>query len=238
MDNIVNLFTSYLLFPALSAIFGVLVGAAEIVARYRDEPFAATFSKPGSYYLALNGVISLAAYFLLLAYKESIFPSLTTDPLMRSIVAGFGSMVVMRSKLFSFKTEGGEDYSVGPDAVISTFLTSIDRKIDRYRASERQKLVYEEIDRININELSKASEFLKSCLASYQNLSDAEKKELSDVIELIEKQTTLDPKLRLMAIGFGFLNISGDTNFKELMKQLKAYMEKGTNPPYSSGSPL
>ncbi|HEV2688665.1 MAG TPA: hypothetical protein VGV35_08930 [Bryobacteraceae bacterium] len=45
-----------------SVVFGVLTGAAEIIARYRDEPFAATFSPPGLIYMVLNGAISGAAY--------------------------------------------------------------------------------------------------------------------------------------------------------------------------------
>jgi hypothetical protein len=206
----------------LSMLFGVLVGAAEIIARYRDEPFAATFSRPGISYLALNGVISAAAYFLLVYYDKSILPGLAGDRLLTSIVAGFGSMIVMRSKLFSFKTEGGEDYAIGLDAVLSTFLMSVDRRIDRNRSSKRQKLVYEEVAKIS--DLSKAPDFLRISLASYQNLSDAEKKELDDVILKLQAEN-LDPRLKLMAMGFGFLNISGEANFKELMKQLKSYVD-------------
>jgi hypothetical protein len=125
-----------------SVVFGMLTGAAEIIARYRDEPFAATFSPPGMIYMVLNGSISGAAYGLLAQYSDKIFPGMTDD-LMRSIVAGFGAMVIMRSKLFNFKTEGGEDYAIGPDAVLSTFLSSVDRKIDRYRSLRRQKVVFD-----------------------------------------------------------------------------------------------
>lgn len=209
-------------FLMLSMLFGALVGAAEVMARYRDEPFAATFSWPGLSYLALNGFISAAAYGLLVYYKGEIFPGLGEDGLLTSIVAGFGSMVVMRSKLFNFKTEGGEEYAIGPDAVTSTFLKSVDRGIDRNRSSARQKLVYEEVRQIK--DPSKAPEFLRISLASYQNLSDAEKKELNDILLKLQAEN-LDPQLKLMAMGFGFLNIGGQRNFSELMKQLKKYLE-------------
>ena len=215
----------------LSVLFGVLVGAAEIIVRYRDEPFAATFSGPGISYLALNGVISAASYFLLIFYDKSILPGLTGDRLLTSIVAGFGAMIVMRSKLFSFKTEGGEDYAIGLDAVLSTFLTSVDRRIDRNRSSKRQQLVYEEIVQIR-GDPSKAAEFLRTSLASYQNLSDVEKRELNDVILKLQ-QENLDSHLKLMAMSFGFLNISGEANFKELMKHLKNYIDL---PPADSAS--
>lgn len=209
-------------FVTLSILFGVSVGAAEVIARYRDEPFIATFSGPGLSYLVLNGLISAAAYGLLVYYKGKIFPGLGEDGLLTSIVAGFGSMIVMRSKLFNFKTEGGEEYAIGPDAIISTFLKSVDRRIDRNRSSARQKLVYEEVRQIK--DPSKAPEFLRISLASYQNLSDAEKKELNDVLLKLQAEN-LDPQLKLMAMGFGFLNISGQANFSGLMKQLKSYLE-------------
>ena len=205
-------------YPFLSMLFGIFVGAAEVISRYRDEPFGATFSPPGIVYLALNATIAAAAYGFLINYK--IFPGLT-DPLLISIVAGFGAMVVMRSKLFNFKTEGGEDFAIGPDAVISTFLSSVDRKIDRFRSSLRQEVIYEETVKIE-NPLNAAG-FFRTSIASYQNLSDAEKGELDTLVKEVLANNELGPRLKLMAIGFAFLNIYGEKNYKALMDQLKKY---------------
>jgi hypothetical protein len=210
-------------YPLLSMLLGIFVGAAEIISRYRDEPFGATFSPPGIVYLALNGTIAAAAYGFLINYKGAIFPGLT-DPLLVSIVAGFGAMIVMRSKLFNFKTEGGEDFAIGPDAVISTFLSSVDRKIDRFRSSLRQEVVYEETVKI-VNPMN-ASGFFRTSIASYQNLSDAEKGELDSLVKEVLANNELGPRLKLMAIGFGFLNIYGEKNYKALMDQLKKYQSQ------------
>src|SRR5258708_189985 len=92
----------------LTMAFGASVGAAELLARYRDEPQVVVSSAPGLLYMGLNALISAAAYGLLVHYNNRILVGLQSDPLMRSIVAGFGSMLIMRSKLFSFKTEGGD----------------------------------------------------------------------------------------------------------------------------------
>jgi hypothetical protein len=208
-------------YPLLSALFGIFVGSAEVISRYRDEPFGATFSPPGIVYVALNGTIAAAAYGFLDHYKDSIFPGLKDDLLLTSIVAGFGAMVVMRSKLFNFKTEGGEDFAIGPDAVISTFLSSVDRKIDRFRSSLRQEVVYEETVKIE-NPLNAAG-FFRTSIASYQNLSDAEKAELDTLIKQVLDNKELGPRLKLMAIGFAFLNVYGEKNYKALMDQLKKY---------------
>ncbi|HEV2688666.1 MAG TPA: hypothetical protein VGV35_08935 [Bryobacteraceae bacterium] len=151
-----------------------------------------------------------------------MFPGITDD-LMRSIVAGFGAMVVMRSKLFNFKTEGGEDYAIGPDAVLSTFLSSVDRKIDRYRSLRRQKIVFDKA--AEIKNPADAPSFLRTSLASYQNLGAGEKRDLDAAIKQIVEDTKLDPKLKLIAISFGLLNVCGEKNFSAVMEQLQNYQK-------------
>jgi hypothetical protein len=207
----------------LSIAFGVSVGAAELLGRYRDEPQLAVASLPGFGYLLLNGLISGIAYGLLVYYKDKIFVGLQNDRLLTSIIAGFGSMLVMRSKLFSFKTEGGETFAVGPDVVLSTFLRSVDRRIDRNRSAPRQKLVYDSVK--TVRNPSLAASFIITSLASYQNLSDSEKSTLSDIIQKVQGQADLPPQLKLMAICFGLLNVAGEGNFKSLMEQLKEYSD-------------
>ncbi len=208
---------------ALSILFGASVGAAELLARYRDEPQIVVASWPGIAYMGLNGMISAAAYGLMSYYNDRAFVGLKNDPLMVSIIAGFGSMLVMRSKLFSFKTEGGETFAVGPDVVLSTFLRSVDRRIDRNRSSPRQKLVYDSVKLLK--DPVKAPDFIRISLASYQNLSDAEKAELNDIILKVQANTTLPAQLQLMAICFGLLNVTGEKNFQALMQQLKEFLD-------------
>ena len=212
-----------LLYLLLTALFGAAVGAAEIISRYRDEPFIAVLSPPGLSYLLLNGVISGIAFFLLIHYQGRMFPNIS-DRLLASILAGFGSMVVMRSKLFSFKTEAGEVYSVGPEAVLAIFLSSVDRQIDRYRASRRQELVYDQT--FDIADAMNAPAFLRAFLVSYQNLSGDEKQKINaDIKDTYASQELATPLLKFMAVAFGFLNIMGEKNFKALILQLKRYQK-------------
>ncbi len=207
-----------------AVFFGMLVGASEIISRYRDEPGAALFSLPGLVYLAINGFLSGAAFGLLRYYRESLFPTIKDDLLMTSIIAGFGAMVVMRSKIFSFKTSGGEEFAVGPDAVITIFLRSVDRAIDRWRSINRQRLVFRSTQ--NLAYSPSVTDFFKGSLAAYQNLSEDEKSVLKGIIEEVAQRATLDPQLKLMAMAFGFLNISGEGNFTELMADLRAFLSQ------------
>jgi hypothetical protein len=225
VKKILLFFISYNVFFLLSGLFGAAVGASEILSRYRDEPFLAISSPPGRRYLAVNTGISLAAFYLLHYFGDRIFPGLANDPLLMSLVAGFGAMIVMRSKIFNFKTESGENYAVGPDAVLSIFLTSVDRQIDRYRASRRQNLVYEETQ--NIDKPESAPDFLRAFLVSYQNLSNQERLDIDEEVKKIYANQELlkTPRLQFMTAAFGFLNIMGESNFRELVKQLKKYQQ-------------
>lgn len=213
----------------LSALFGILVGASEIVSRYRDEPFLTLWSNAGRWYMALNGAISAAAFFLLIRYPGQIFASVRQDLFLASIVAGFGSMIVMRSKLFSFKTEGGETFAIGPEAVLVIFLNSVDRQIDRYRASRRQRLVFDETK--EIHDPNTAPGFLRAFLNSYQNLTNEEKSKINtQITDAYANKDLPTPLLKLMAVAFGFLNIMGEKNFKALISILKEYQLRETEP--------
>jgi hypothetical protein len=205
----------------LTAIFGALVGASEIMSRYRDEPFRAIFSPPGRVYMLLNAIISVAAYLLLYRYRGQVLPALNDDNLMTSVVAGFGAMMFMRSKLFSFRTEGGESFSVGPDAVLSTFLNSVNRRVDRFLSDIRQGIVYDEA--VTIVRPEDAPKFLEIYLTAYQNIPADEKKGLAEDMQAVLSRSDLDPQLKLMAISFGFMNIGGYRNFRALMALLRRH---------------
>ena len=184
--------------------------------------------------MVLNALVSGSAFFLLIHYQGQIFASLKQDLFLTSIVAGFGAMVVMRSKLFSFKTEGGENFSIGPEAVLVIFLSSVDRQIDRYRASRRQQLVFEEA--MGIKDPASAPGFLRAFLVSYQNLTNDEKSKINaGITDAYANADLPTPMLKLMAVAFAFLNIMGEKNFTALIANLKKYQD--LKPPAVEGVP-
>ncbi len=86
----------------LTMFFGAIVGFSEINSHYADEPILAALTLPGLTYITLNAFLAGAGFLLLRAYPDAIFPRLKNDLLLSSIVAGFGSMAILRSKLFTF----------------------------------------------------------------------------------------------------------------------------------------
>jgi hypothetical protein len=207
----------------VAAVCGTIVGVSEIVSRYRDEPMRATVNRYGLGYVAINAAVAVLAYGLLVRYPTQILPSVTGDGLLGALAAGFGAMVLLRSKLFIFRSDDGKEYPIGPSIVIETLLRVLDRKIDRLRASERQRRVFEQMK--DISDFEAAAGYLEASLLSFQNLSEEEKKEIAAVIEQYRAALGWAPALRTMAVGFAFLTIAGEENFDQVIANLRAFLK-------------
>lgn len=218
-------------YAALAAALGATVAASEIISRYRDEPMQALASSPASIYLLLNASISGLAYGLLTKYSATLVPSLADDPLMRSVVAGFGAMAILRTKFFTLRTEGGEEVAIGPDAAVSAFLSAADRGIDRLRAARRLELVGAEAEKTSRPEAG--GDYLQISIAAFQNLSTEEKAEFAQIIDDM-KSAPYPPSLKLRAISYGLLGIAGERNFRQVMEGLRAYAPPEKSEPAAS----
>jgi ABC-type transport system involved in multi-copper enzyme maturation permease subunit len=204
-----------------SLLFGALVGLSEILSRYRDEPILAATTASGVAYLMLNGVIALAAFAVMRRYSTAVFPAVKDDLFLTAIVAGFGGMTVFRSKLFTYRATDGKEYAIGPAIVLDTVLRTIDHKIDRRRATERQARVTAAF--AELNDFEHVSNYIEASLNSFQNLTIDEKREITDVIEQYRK-SVWPAELKIMALGFAFLNIAGEENFDEVVRNVRAFL--------------
>jgi hypothetical protein len=211
---------SHAWYTALSAVIGGLVGGSELMSRYRDEPTRALVCPPAVAYVALNATISACAYGLLTKYSETIIPGLEGDKLMTALTGGFAAMAILRSKFFTLRTENGEDVAVGPDAAISAFLSAADRGVDRVRAANRLELVFHKARAVTAPE--KGRDFIEASLAAFQNLSDEEKSALTGKIEAIYG-TKYPEDLKLQAMCYGVLNLTGERDFNQVMTNLVDY---------------
>jgi hypothetical protein len=213
------------LYVGLALTFGAAVAASELVSRYTDEPMQALVSSAGVVYCLLNGLVSALVYGLLVRYGKSILPGIAKDRLMMSVAAGFGAMALLRSKFFTLRTPAGEDISIGPDAAIQSFLDAADRSVDRVRAERRLRLVVEWAQQIKPPEAG--ADFIEVSLAAFQNLSTEEKKEFRGIIDDLSKKP-YTPELKLQAISYGLLRLSGERIFKEFMTSLKDYAPRSS----------
>lgn len=209
-------------------VFGALVGFAEILSRYRDEPLNATFTDAGISYLAINGTISAVAFAILRRYPTQVFSGLQNDQFLTAVAAGFGAMAIFRSKLFSFKSSDGAEVPIGPAIVLDTILKMIDHKIDRRRATLRQTRVFNSM--IVIKDFAGTANYVEASLNSFQNLSEEDKKGINDGIRDIKARTDWPDSLKCLALGFIFLTVAGDDNFDLVVSNIKSYLDTQQHP--------
>jgi hypothetical protein len=128
------------------ALIGGGVGVGELVSRYRDQPLKAlaTFAAMG--YVLINAAASAAALAAILTFGWTfgLDPQTDRDAVVAAqlLVAGFGSMALFRSSLFTVRV-GDQDVGIGPSSLLSIILAACDRGVDRNRARDRAEVVGE-----------------------------------------------------------------------------------------------
>src|SRR5271156_6030968 len=120
---------------AAVALLGGVVGASELISRYKDDPFAAIKSFPAGFYIAINGIASLGA--LRLMQANGWFAN---SPLTQVLMAGISAMAFFRTSLFVVRA-GDRDVGIGPSGFLQIFLAAADRAVDRKRAAARSDAV-------------------------------------------------------------------------------------------------
>ena len=208
-------------------LFGSLVGLAEIASRYRDEPLRAVRSPYGLAYIVINGFLSLLAFMLILRFPGSFPASVSGNLFAAAFAAGFGAMVVMRSRIAIIKTPDGRDESIGPDYVLKIVLKTIDSKIDRWRAESRQRILATNIEKIKeLGDLQSAYQYLGASLLAFQNLDDSQKSTLNETYNDYKNQANVPEDIKQLALGFIFLTLVGESHFSTVLNNAKELMAK------------
>jgi AIG2 family protein len=210
-------------------ILGMLTALAEVISKFRDEPLKSLRTPHAVLYHILNGVI---AAFGLYVYQLSV-GRLEADQerLKAVIVAGFGSMLLMRSKLFNIKMDG-EDVSFGPEQIVRVFFSFMEGAIDRVRAQSRIDFVLSTLENIDFDH---ALPYCLTMLQASQTLGDKERSDLEIEIEKLKKATT-DKQLRSYRLGFLLLNVGGEAYVAKLFSRIPVeWRIKAPAPPGDAG---
>lgn len=214
---------------------GALVGSAELISRYRDNPGAALSSRPGLLFIALNGIASILALYLMRHFKlAGVDPSKPDqDLVLQALLAGTGAMVVIRSKLFTIRQPGGNDVSFGPAFAVDTFLSSINREVDRRRVPDRNRRVAQRAHALRHCSFKEAAPFLTSALAAFQDMDEDDAKRLRDeFISLAsdEAYAAYTDEVKFYLVGFDILTVFGEKAFDSLFDSLTDYFATGEPP--------
>ncbi len=198
----------------LSFLFGCGVGLAEIFPRYRDDPFKAAFSRWGNLYWVANGFIALfvflASWTLYPVELKNLGMDVSTSAglFQLSLAAGFGAMLLLRTKMFTIRTTGGEEYAVGPEYVLNVLMKTIDVYIDRQRAQLRTELAYEKFAEIPYESLQYHAPVLIE--GSRQNIPITEAVEMGKRVGEIVTDELMPAEDKSINIGFLIMDYLGE----------------------------
>jgi hypothetical protein len=215
---------------------GAVVGAAELISRYRDNPGAASLSRPGLLFIVLNGLAAVLTLFLIRHFELAGVKRDDADPdlVKQALLAGTGAMVIIRSKLFTIRQPGGNDVSFGPAFAVDTFLSSINREVDRRRVPDRNKRVAERANELGKYQFKLAAPFLTSALAAFQDMDEDDAKRLRDEYIALEKDQNFaayTDEVKFYLVGFDILTVFGEKAFDSMFDSLTKYMESQAREP-------
>jgi hypothetical protein len=188
------------------AALGAAVGLAELVTRYRDQPSALLSSISFWIYLLMNASASIAALALINVFGWDFgIDEMAARTATQVLVAGLAAMTLFRSSLFNLRI-GAEDVAIGPNAVLTSLLSVVDRAVDRRRAADRSKSI---VDTMGGVSFGKAKIALPAyCLQLMQNVPLDEQQKLRTAVEALGL-SDMDDELKSLNLGLLLTNTVG-----------------------------
>ncbi len=192
-------------------ILGGVIGASELISRYKDRPGRAIKTWPAVFYILINGSAPLGALGLIQANRW-----FNTSGWIQILVAGLSAMAFFRTSLFLVRA-GDRDVGVGPSGFLQIFLAAIDRAEDRRLAAARSHIVTEVMKDVDF---ARALTALPSfCLALMQNVSAEDQQVLKRAVETLDK-TDADPSMKTLLLGIELINVVGKDVLTAAVKAL------------------
>jgi hypothetical protein len=190
----------------LVALLGALVGAVEIVSRYRDQPWSALWGTAAIAYMALNGGASCAALGLIRTFGAPFSPTdASQSALLEILAAGLAGTALLRASFF-FVRVGDRDVGIGPAALLQVLLFATDRDVDRKRAVRRAQNVPKALEGLKYEEVRDA--LPQYCLILMQNVTRDEEHHLQRELESI-RASSGDDATKAVALGMSLVNVVG-----------------------------
>jgi len=195
------------------ALIGAVVGAGEIIVRYKDNPVGALCSRPALAYVGLNVASTLAALFFIRAFNAAFGVSGDAKKAWTQIlVGGFGATTFFRSAIFL--TRHG-DTNIGPSALLEAGLAVADRGIDRRRAKARAA-VARDLPRMAFEDVH--LELVSYCFALMQNVGQEEQAEFARDTVTPLRMSPVNDMAKARALALALMNIVGEDVLVDAVK--------------------
>jgi hypothetical protein len=214
-------------------VLGGSVGAAELVSRYRDRPFAAIATAPALFYILLNAFGAVGALYLIYIFHDKLglkdeagnWPAGPGALVQAVLIAGFSSLAFFRTSIFKFRA-GDSDLAVGPSIVLDALLGAADRAVDRVMAQPRAGIVHEVMGNLAFE---KVSIILPShCLALMQNVSSVESQRVAGVVNSLRADKDMPDKIKVLNLGLALLGVVGEDVLRTAVKGLERDLRDST----------
>ncbi len=198
-------------------VFGAIVGASELLARYRDAPLSALRTRPAVSYVVVNAIAALGALLLIRAFGiEFGVARPEAIPWTQALVAGFGSMAFFRSSLFTVRV-GESDVAIGPGIFLQIILFAADRACDRERAQPRSVVVNEIMEAVSFD---KAQQALPTyCFGLMQNVPPSEQQQFAQQIAALASSQMSD-SIKTLNLGLALMNVVGEGVLRAAVRAL------------------
>jgi hypothetical protein len=205
-------------------LFGGIVGAGELVSRYRDAPGKAIKNLYGLYYIAINAVAALLALMAVrtLGLEFGLKDKLHAMWIVQATAAGFGAMSIFRSSAFIARV-GDQDVAIGPSAFLTSILSATDREVDRRRAEQRADAVQAAMAGIDFQQSNQALPVL--ALALMQNLPEEDAKKLNQELEGVRKNDGLPNSTKNLCLGLSLMNVVGEDVLSAAVAAMRRSLE-------------
>lgn len=185
---------------AAVAILGGVVGASELISRYKDHPGAALRIWPAIFYIAINSAASIGALGIIHTAGW-----LGSSRWLQILTAGISAIAFFRTSLFVVRA-GERDVGVGPSGFLQIFLAAADRAVDRKRAAARSDAVASVMKGIDFDKALKA--LPSYCVALMQNVSPEDQQALERALKALDEQPA-EPSVKVLILGIELINVVG-----------------------------
>jgi len=197
----------------IAALIGGISALVELLARYRDDPARAILSVPAAAYAVINAVAAILAGWWLVLFQFSLvadpqYPHLVSVARL-AVIAGFGSLLVMRTSLLRLRMPGGDEISVGPAVIVEQLLSVIDRGVDRHLAVRRAQIASVLAPKIDFTRHN--SELVSLCLVLLQNPTADEEQRMTAVSRALAGRNDIDDRVKAMSLILALLGLVGET---------------------------